>query len=245
MSSKVRVFIPSENISGDKAKIFGSDALHISKVMRLSVGECITVCDMQRNVYNGEIIFVSNDEVDVVLSPLEKKETELPVRVTVYQGIPKGDKFETVIQKSVELGAYRIVPVLCERSISRPDKKSAGSKNVRYNKISESAACQCGREIIPEVSLMITFDEMIEEMKKNDGHTFACFEGEETLKLKDVLAEDIKDVSFFIGPEGGISENEIEKLHDCGIITVSLGKRILRTETASLYVLSAISALWE
>ncbi len=263
MSSKVRVFVPTENLSSGKAVISGGDAFHISRVMRLCAGDIITVCDMQRRVYNGIILSATDDEIICSLEETEHKDTELPCFVTVYQGVPKGDKIETVIQKSVELGATRIVPVLCERSVSRPDKKSAASKNVRYNKISESAACQCGRLIIPEVSMMITFDEMISEMKKNEKESdkqisFACFEGEEKVRIKDFLDKKLKfsnknnelsasmsNISFFIGPEGGISEKEIEKLTDSGIQTVTLGKRILRTETAALYVLSAISVLLE
>ncbi len=245
MSSKVRVFVPTENIIDNKAVITGGDASHISRVMRLCVGDVITVCDMKRNVYEGVLLSVSNDAVEAELYLTDKYDTELPCKVTVYQGVPKGDKLETVIQKSVELGAYRIVPVLCERSVSRPDKKSALSKNARYNKISESAACQCGRNLIPQVDVMITFDEMVEEMRSFEGKVFACFEGEEILKLKDALSGDPCNVAFFIGPEGGISEKETEKLKKEKIPTVSLGKRILRTETASSYVLSAISVLWE
>jgi 16S rRNA (uracil1498-N3)-methyltransferase len=245
MAAKVRVFVPTENIIDNKATITGGDASHISRVMRLGVGDIITVCDMKRNVYDGEIMTVSKDCVTVSLNLTEKYDTELPCMVTVYQGVPKGDKLETVIQKSVELGASRIVPVLCERSVSRPDKKSAHAKNARYNKISESAACQCGRIIIPTVDLMITFDEMIEEMKNFNGKVLACYEGEHVVKLGEALGDDVCNVAFFIGPEGGISEKETEKLKNENIPTVSLGKRILRTETASSYVLSAISVLWE
>jgi 16S rRNA (uracil1498-N3)-methyltransferase len=245
MSSRLRVFVPSESIQDNKAYINGSDASHISRVMRLGVGDVITVCDMKRNIYNGTLVSVSNTEVVAELSQTEKEDTELPVNVTVYQGVPKGDKLETVIQKSVELGAVRIVPVLCERCVSRPDKKSAEAKNKRYAKISESAACQCGREIIPTVSPMITFDEMIGEMRSFDGIAIACFEGEKTYLLRDVLNGEKQDVAFFVGPEGGISEKEIAKIEEAEIKTVCLGKRILRTETAALYVLSAISAIWE
>lgn len=245
MSSKLRVFVPTDNISENKAKILGGDASHIVKVMRLKLGDEITVCDMKRNVYNGVIIQADIEKVIVELTLDKKDDTELPCKVVVYQGVPKGDKLETVIQKAVELGATRIVPVLCERSVSRPDKKSAISKNARYNKISESAACQCGRSLIPDVSLMISFDEMISEMSAFDGLSIACFEGEEKLKLKDALGGKVRDVAFFVGPEGGISEKETEKLKNANIKTVSLGKRILRTETASSYVLSAVSVLWE
>ena len=239
------MFVPTENIFGSEAVIKGGDAFHISGVMRLGVGDVITVCDMKRNVYDGKLVCVSNEEVRVDLVPLDKTDTELPCNVTVYQGVPKGDKLETVVQKSVELGAVRIVPVLCDRCVSRPDKKGAASKNVRYNKISESAACQCGRMIIPKVDEMITFDEMVSEMKMSQGKTFVCFEGEDKLRIKDVLPEECCDVSFFVGPEGGISEKEINKIREAGIPAVTLGKRILRTETAPLYVLSAISVLWE
>lgn len=245
MSSKLRVFVPNENITENQAIVLGGDASHIVKVMRLAVGDEITVCDMKRNVYDGVIISANSEKVVAEITLSEKNDVELPCRVTVYQGVPKGDKLETVIQKSVELGAFRIVPVLCDRSVSRPDKKGASSKNVRYNKISESAASQCGRALIPEVSMMMTFDEMISEMKEFDGIALACHEDEHTVKLKDVLGSNVCNVSFFVGPEGGISERETEKLKTAGIKTVSLGKRILRTETASSYFLSAVSVLWE
>ncbi len=260
MSSKVRVFVPTDSISDGKARISGGDAFHLTKVMRLNVGDVITVCDMQRRVYDGEIMYTSEDEIICSLKETEQKDTELPCKVTVYQGVPKGDKFETVIQKSVELGAFRIVPVLCERSVSRPDKKSSISKCSRYNKISESAARQCGRLVIPEVSLMISFDEMVSEMKNSNANqiSFACYEGEENVRIKDLFIEKLfskdeknkvdsfsNDISFFVGPEGGISEKEIQKIRESGIPTVTLGKRILRTETAPLFVLSAISVLIE
>lgn len=245
MSSKLRVFVPNENITENQAIVLGGDASHIVKVMRLTEGDEITVCDMKRNVYDGVIISANPEKVVAEITLSEKNDVELPCRVTVYQGVPKGDKLETVIQKSVELGAFRIVPVLCDRSVSRPDKKGASAKNVRYNKISESAASQCGRALIPEVSMMITFDEMISEMKEFEGIALACHEDEHTVKLKDVLGSNVCNVSFFVGPEGGISERETEKLKNAGIKTVSLGKRILRTETASSYFLSAVSVLWE
>ncbi|MBO7254019.1 MAG: 16S rRNA (uracil(1498)-N(3))-methyltransferase [Clostridia bacterium] len=264
MSSKVRVFVPSENITDGKGKIVGGDAFHISKVMRLCVGDVITVCDMQRRVYNGEILFSSDDEVICTLEETEHKDTELPCYITVYQGVPKGDKLDTVIQKSVELGASRIVPVLCERSVSRPDKKSAISKNARYNKISEAAAKQSGRLVVPEVSLMISFDEMISEIKNStlcnskENISFVCYEGEENFRIIDLFSKEFiynnyknnsvgffRNISFFIGPEGGISEKEIQIIRDSNIQTVTLGKRILRTETASLFVLSALSVFLE
>ena len=168
----------------------------------------------------------------------------MPFKVSVYQCFPKGDKLETVIQKAVELGAFEIVAVMSERCVARPDSKAFAKRLERLKKISESAAAQCGRSIIPEIRGIISYNQAIEEISKKDIG-FICYEGDGTRPIKELLKEQPETIGFLIGPEGGLSEKETRTAAEANIDLAGLGKRILRTETASGYVLSAISVLLE
>ncbi len=247
MSSTPRFFISKSEFRGDSVTITGTDANHIYRVLRLREGDMITVCDMQKNIYDGVLEYVSADEAEVSLSNCRPSPAEPPYTVTLYQGMPKGDKLDTVVQKAVELGATEIVPVMCERAVSRPDDKSMEKKVVRLNRIAAEAAKQCGRGIVPEVRNMISFKQMTEELSKADLK-FICYEGDGTVHCRSIIdghEGSINSVTFYIGPEGGISAGEIQLAKDKNIPLAGLGKRILRTETAGLYVLSALSVLAE
>ena len=204
MSSLSRVFVSKNDIYGDTVLIRGSDASHLTKVMRLGIGDMIQVCDMQRCEYSGKIIGVSKNDVTVKLSGKKVIDTELPFNITVYQALVKGDKFDTVVQKSVELGATSIVPVMCERCIVKYDKKS--DKIERYNKIAQSAAAQCGRGIVPLVREPVTFERAIDELSDadcNNGCAFLCYEGDGTVFIGDFIKKKYKceSYSLIIGPE--------------------------------------------
>lgn len=245
MSSIPRIFISEKNIKENQVKITGSDAFHISKVLRLGIGDKILICDMKRTEYDGTITQSLADELLVTLGESRAGISEFPFEVTLYQGMPKGDKLSIIVQKAVELGAAKIVPVLCERSVSRPMGKSLTKKLERLNKISLSAASQCGRGIVPAVLPMINYKKACEEIKKSDV-CFVCYEGSETLHIRNFLANKTpKKISFLIGPEGGLSSGETDLTADMQIPLVGLGNRILRTETASAFVLAAISVLLE
>lgn len=245
MSSVPRIFVPEGSINENKVFITGSDAFHLSKVLRLSVGDKILVCDMFRTEYDGTIESVSAEGLAVSLGEGRISSSEFPFEVTLYQGIPKGDKLDTIVQKAVELGVTTIVPVLCERCVSRPDDKSFRKKLERYNKIAASAASQCGRGMVPKVMPQVSYAQALDAIKNSDTG-FICYEGTKTLHIRDYLAGKAPaSISFLIGPEGGLSTGEIDRANELEIPLVGLGKRILRTETASSFVLSAISVMLE
>ncbi len=247
MSSTPRFFISKSEFRGDAVTITGTDANHIYRVLRLREGDKITVCDMQKNIYDGVLEYVSADEAEVSLSNCRPCPTEPPYTITLYQGMPKGDKLDTVVQKAVELGATAIVPVMCERAVSRPDEKSMDKKIVRLNRIAAEAAKQCGRGTVPEVGSMVSYKQMLDELCKADLK-FICYEGDDTVHCRNIISGhrgEIESVAFYIGPEGGISAGEIDAAKERNIPLAGLGKRILRTETAGLYVLSALSVLAE
>ena len=240
-----RFFIePREAETGDTLVLAGEDARHISFSLRARVGEEYTLCDTCN--YEYRCVIRAIDSESVTFEVLEKRpgETEPDVQVTLYQALVKGDKFDTVVQKAVELGVARIVPVLSERCVSRPDEKSLNKKRERWQKIAKSAAMQCARASVPEIGELLSFGEMTEELQEADCG-FICYEAEPHIPMKTLFSEKSKekkaiDYRFFIGPEGGISAAEAQKAQDAGISLISLGKRILRTETAPLCVISSI-----
>lgn len=222
--------------------ITGDDAHHISRSLRMATGEKITVCDMQKNVYECVLCDFSDEKVIARVDLEHKSDTEPVNFITLYQAIPKSDKMETIIQKSVECGVSCIVPFSSERCIAKIDKKDEDKKVIRYNKISESASKQSGRGIIPEVKKPISYDTMLKEACKS-SYVLFCYEGDGTQSMKDVLKNVKKDdtISLIIGSEGGFSIKEVEKAKESGAYIVGLGKRILRCETAPSFALSCIA----
>lgn len=237
-----------ENISDTGITICGEDARHISRSLRMKVGEMLDVSDFSGYKYSCRISGFTDDEVKLEI--LEKKlcESEPSVKVRIFQALPKGDKLDTVIQKCTELGAYDYTPVLTSRCISRPDEKSAKKKVERWQKISAEAAKQCGRGIIPKVNEVCTFEEAINKMSECTL-ALMCYECEDGYSIGKCITENHESlgkgasVSVFIGPEGGIAPREAEKAKNAGIVTVGLGKRILRTETAPIFAVSAVMLL--
>lgn len=239
-----RIYIGSDNISEGKAYIGGSDANHVLRVLRKEKGDTLLICDMHGNSYDAVIDEIEKDGLYAILGEAKHQDNEMPFKVSVYQCFPKGDKLETVIQKAVELGAYEIVAVMSERCVARPDSKAFAKRLERLKKISESAAAQCGRNIIPEIRGIITYSRAIEEIADKDIG-FICYEGDRTLPVKEILKDRPESIGFLIGPEGGLSEKETALAKEKHIPLAGLGKRILRTETASGYVLAAIDVLME
>lgn len=239
-----RIYIGSDKIENGKAFIDGSDANHILRVLRKVKGDCLHICDMKGNSYNAIIDEITSDGLYAILGESEKQNNEMPFKVSVYQCFPKGDKLETVIQKAVELGAHEIIAVMSERCVARPDEKAFAKRLERLKKISESAAAQCGRNIIPEIKGILSYKQAIEEISQKDIG-FVCYEGDGTKSIKEIVKDTPETIGFLIGPEGGIAEKEIQIAKENNIALAGLGKRILRTETASGFVLSAISVLIE
>lgn len=242
-----RFFVRRERITNDKISIIGEDAHHIARSLRMACGEEITVCDMQGIEYTCEISSFDEDR-EVIADILSQKasENEPNVFVTLYQALPKGDKLDTVIQKAVECGASRIVPFQSERCVVKIKDDAESKKRERRQRIAAEAAKQCGRSVIPEICESVKFNEAL-AMARDDDMILFCYEGDGTLPLGEILKERFKEkengvqsVSIFIGSEGGFSIRESELAKANGAIMTGLGKRILRTETASGFVLACL-----
>jgi len=223
----------------DPVVITGEDARHIALSLRMKVGESLTLCDGEGNDY--ECVIESIDSVQVVakVNKITVSKSEPSVFVTLYQGVPKSDKFETVVQKAVELGVGAIVPVMMSRCVSRPDEKSMAKKVQRWQKIAESAAKQSGRGTVPLVRDCISYEKALKEAKGSKILFYECGGA----SLREVVLPEDKEISVFIGPEGGISGPEFEAAVAAGAAVSTLGPRILRTETAPLAALTAIMLL--
>ncbi len=225
---------------GDTTTITGQDAHHIARVLRMQVGETVTLCDARGTDYQGTIAAISDGEVRVSVTDRVPSASEPHTAVTLYQGLPKSEKMEWIIQKCVEIGITRVVPVAMSRCVVKLDGKDAAKKQARWQKIAAGAAEQSGRGIIPEVAMPITFDQMLSEI--GDQFTVTFYEGG-GVPLDTLIHPDTRAVSMVIGPEGGFSLSEIEKLKENGAAIATLGKRILRCETAPLVALSVIMQL--
>ncbi len=234
-----RFFVNPSNISDSSIFIDGTDVNHIKNVLRLRVGESVQVCDGQNGEYICEITDISPDRVDMSILSAGKCENEPLFAITLYQGLPKSDKMDYIVQKCVELGITRIVPVAAKRSVVKI--KDDAKKVSRWQKIAHEAAKQCQRGILPQVTKVMSFKEALADLEKNDLK-FMPYENEDEKGLKEILkgTNDYKSIGFFIGPEGGLDDSEVEAALNAGIPTVSLGKRILRTETAPIACLSAV-----
>jgi len=226
--------------------IVGDDASHIIRSLRMKEGDSLVVCDMARVEYDCKIASVGDTVTAEVLSE-RASSSEPPYAATLYQALVKGDKFDTVVQKAVECGVSRVVPVLTDRCIVRLTKKECAKKVARWQRIADEAAKQCGRGILVKVEDLMTFKEALEDASRADLALF-CYEGEEERSLKSALEgmEKAPDtVSFFIGSEGGFTAKEAETARERGLISAGLGARILRTETASSFVLACLSYQFE
>lgn len=218
----------------------GESARHISKSLRMKVGDMLLVTDGGGKDFGCQIKKITKESVVLEICYEQACQSEPDCAVTIYQGVAKAGKLEDVIQKCTELGAVKIVPVLTRRSVSRPDDKSAKKKNERYQKIALEAAQQSGRGIVPSVEKMQTLKEAVQNDKSALKIVFYEGGGEPVKKL---VEKNVKSVSVYIGPEGGFDESEIELLTQNGAKRATLGKRILRTQTAPVAALTAIMLL--
>lgn len=228
----------TETISENGGVITGDDAKHISRVLRMKAGEGLTACDTKGYDYDCIIETVDDREVNLRVLSVNPSRSEPDVRVSLYQAMPKGDKLELIIQKAVELGVDSITPVMTKRCVSKPDKKSMAKKLERYNRIALEAAKQSGRGKIPQVLPMLEFKEALAQMAKTSCPIL--FYENATAPAKEVIAKAGNDISILIGSEGGFDEEEVAMAQQSGCSVLSLGKRILRCETAPLAALSII-----
>lgn len=218
----------------------GESARHIAKSLRMRVGDMLTIADGQGNDFGCQIDEITKDTVHLVVCYKQASETEPTCKVTIYQGVPKAQKMEDIIQKCVELGATKIVPTLTKRCVSRPDEKGAGKKNQRYQKIALEAAQQSGRGIVPQIENQTTLKQAI---ANDDSEVKIVFYEGGGEPLKSIISAETKSVSIYIGPEGGFDEDEVKAIVDAGGKQATLGKRILRTQTAPVCALSCIMML--
>lgn len=274
-----KFFISPEDISGNTAVLTGDKATHITKSLRMMPGERVILCDGEGTDYFCKIESVGR-EVSLSVEESSPCAAEPPYRAVIYQGLSKGDRFDTVVQKSVECGAAAIVPVQTERATVRLSRDDCEKKNLRWQKIAESAAEQCGRGCVPKMMPLMSFAEAVDAAKSAEL-AFFCYENEDGVTLKERLEAFaktlvVKDnnicvggscvtaegtpclpaeappptIAVLIGPEGGFSEKEAKLARDavaeCGNFhSVSLGTRILRTESAAPFVLACISMTLE
>lgn len=236
------------NESDKRVIIIGSDVNHIKNVLRMKVGEELAVSNgMDGREYVCGILAFGEDMVECELRFVKEDAVELPVKVTLYQGLPKGDKMELIIQKAVELGVTEIVPVSTKRCVVKLDEKKAASKITRWQSIAEAAAKQSKRGIIPKVLPVQSFKLALQQAKGADVRLipYELASGmEHTRELLGGLKPG-QSVAVFIGPEGGFEEGEIDLAKEAGVEPITLGRRILRTETAGMTVLAWIGYLCE
>lgn len=233
-----KFFIPKENIKEDCIIIDGDDVNHITKVLRLKAGDEIICCDGAGYNYSAVIEKTDKKRIECGITGKSKSETEPNIKVTLIQGIPKGAKMDYIIQKTTELGISEIYPCEMSRCVAKVDNEK---KTERWNKIANEAAKQSGRGIVPRVHHPVSVEKAVELLKSADI-SFVPYECAEKRNLKSVLtsARDVKNVVFMIGPEGGFDAAEIDRINERGIPVISLGKRILRTETAGEAILSMV-----
>ena len=234
-----RFFVTPEEMQPDFFVLTGENAQH-AKVLRLKNGEEVLVCDGEGRECLCTISDVSPGQISLVVKKRQESETEARVQVSIYMAFPKADKLEHVIQKATELGAYEIVAFPSSRCVSRPDEKSLKKKLERWQKIAASAAEQSGRGRIPQVLTLGSYREALERAAKADK-AILFYENERATTLKMALQSgDYKTVSLLTGPEGGLEEKEVSQASEVGLEVCTLGKRILRCETAPLCALSAV-----
>ncbi len=228
--------------AGTSITITGGDVNHIRNVLRLKIGEQILISDGRGRDYYCRISDIDSEQVVADIEDVCDNFAELPVEVTLFQGYPKSDKMDLIVQKMVELGVHRIVPVFTARTVVKLDAKKAAKKTERYNLIAEAAAKQSGRGLVPEVLSPVTFAQAIKMASELDMNIIP-YEEAEGLEYSRRVISDIqgkKSLGIFIGPEGGFSRDEVEQAMAAGAKSITLGHRILRTETAGLAVMAIV-----
>lgn len=242
-----RFFVEPEQIGETTISITGRDVNHIKNVLRMKIGETVLVSDGSDREYICAIRQLNEEEVIAEIEDINGETRELPIKVTLFQALPKGDKIETVIQKMIELGAYEIVPMSTKRCVVKLDAKKAANKTKRWNAIAESAAKQSKRGIIPQVKEPVTYHQALSMAKEMDMVLIPYEEAEDMENTRQVISE-IKpgmSVGIFIGSEGGFAKEEVEQARENGAKEITLGKRILRTETAGMALMSVLMYLME
>lgn len=235
-------FVTPDQVQENQIYIVGSDVNHMKNVLRMKVGEKFQVSDGNDKKYVCRIEQMNEEEVQAGILEEMQADTELPSKIYLFQGLPKNDNMELIVQKAVELGVWEVIPVSTKRAVVKLDVKKALKKVERWNAISESGAKQSGRTIIPKVTSVMTYREALSYAEQLDVVMipYELAEGmEETKQFIDAIQPG-QSVGVFIGPEGGFEREEVEFAIQKGARPITLGKRILRTETAGLAVLAVL-----
>ncbi len=236
-----RFYVSQEQIGEEEIWIYDSDVNHIKNVLRLEKGDWLVACDGDGNDYICRIKEMSGNEVGLSIEKRQESGTELDTRITLFQGVPKKEKMELIIQKAVELGVYEIVPVMMKRCVVKlSEEKKIQKKQERWQAIAEAAAKQCDRGIIPVVHAPVSMEEAF-DMAGSLEYNMIPYELQDGIDESRRIVEEAcskESVGIFIGPEGGLEEDEVQKAMDMGAHPMTLGKRILRTETAGMALLS-------
>ncbi|OKZ64028.1 MAG: 16S rRNA methyltransferase [Clostridium sp. 42_12] len=238
-----RFYVSADQLAEKEVFISGGDVNHIKNVLRLEVGDWIVACDGNGTDYVSRIQSICSDEVVASIEKVQPTGTELPVRITLFQGMPKKDKLELIIQKAVELGACEIVPVMTKRTVVKlSEEKKINKRLERWQSIAYAAAKQCDRGIIPTVHKPVSYEEALAMADQLDYNVipYELQTGmEEARKIVDQACKQ-RSLGIFIGPEGGFEPEEVERAMTRNIHPMTLGKRILRTETAGMALLSVL-----
>lgn len=243
-----KFFVKEEQIKDNEIIIIGQDVKHIKKVLRAKTGDELQICNSQNGEnFLCEIQDLENEDITCKIKEKIQEKVESNIEVTIFQGLPKADKMEYIIQKSVELGVSNITPVEMKRCVVKLDGKDKIKKIERWQKISEVAAKQCGRDIIPQINNVINIQNICNLISEYDI-LLVAYENEKENTLKEQIeklkkqnnSESKIKIGIVIGPEGGLEENDVNKLKENGAQIITLGKRILRTETVALNILSII-----
>ena len=237
-----RFFVGKNNINLENKTciIEGEDVKHISKVLRCRIGEELEICDNDNNEYICEITNIDKSQVELNIVEVVDIKRESDLKIKVYQGLPKGPKMEMILQKLTEVGVDEIILVQTKRTVVKVDDKKEDKKIERWERIIYEAAKQSKRGKIPKLRGVLSFKEALADMKENDFN-IAPYENERTKSIKQAIkGVDIKNIGIFVGPEGGFEDTEINAIEKIGGQSVSLGPRILRTETASLVASSIV-----
>lgn len=237
-----RFFVTSAAIKDNKVHIKGAEAHHLTKVLRLKEGEQIIVFDGTGLEYQVVITKIADDYVDGAIKGVTSSTRDTKVATTLVQGIPKGDKMDLIVQKCTELGISKIIPLITERTVVKLDDNKKRKRQERWQKIAQEAAKQCQRSTVPEIMGILTWQQYLDYLMKEQEKILVLWEDEKTQGLKNYLRSQIalNDYTLVIGPEGGLSSGEVEELRAKGAVSVSLGPRILRTETAGLAALTML-----
>lgn len=235
-------FTDPQNIYEQKIVIKGSDVNHMKNVLRIKPGEHVQICDGNGMEYQCSVEHYEADEAILNILNCFQSNSELSSEIYLFQGLPKGDKMELIIQKAAELGVYKVIPVATKRAVVKLDQKKAVKKVERWNAISESAAKQSGRSIIPVVEHVMNFSEALQYAKEMDLILFPYELAKGMYETKEIIStiQPNQKIGVFIGPEGGFEEEEVVQAEKMGAYPITLGKRILRTETAGLTVLAIL-----